>query len=80
MSGRAVPVPVNVVSEVEAYVNAELADAAQYENRTPLDDSGVWTLHRLVAEAYSRGFGDGCTVQAERDRGRSRWEREATTP
>ena len=70
------PVPPDVARTVETYVNGELADAKQYSNRTPLDESGVWSLHRLVAAAYARGFSDGAFVEAERARCQSRRDRE----
>jgi hypothetical protein len=52
-------VPADLVAEVERYVDGELADARKYDNREPLDDSGVWSLHRLIASAYQRGYDDG---------------------
>ena len=29
----------------QVYVERELADAAKFENRQPLDESGIWSLH-----------------------------------
>jgi hypothetical protein len=46
-----------------------LADARNYENRSPLDDSGVWDLHRLAAQIYALGFDDGEIVAGIRARG-----------
>lgn len=74
---RAIPVPVSVVATVEDYVERELADAKQYTNRSPLDESGIWTLHRLAAAIYQMGFDDGLTVQAERSHHSRLREREA---
>lgn len=69
------PVPVDVVQSVEGYVDSELADAAKYDNRQPLDESGVYSLHVLVAAAYGRGFADGEHAQAARALGRRARER-----
>lgn len=73
------PVPIDVVQEVERYVESELADAVKFDNREPLDDSGVFSLHRVVAQAYARGFDDGEQVADEKARRRaSRAERRPT--
>ena len=61
-------VPVGVVRIVEQYVTSELDDAARYENREPLDESGVYSLHRLAAQIYAEGFIDGGAVESERAR------------
>lgn len=68
----AIPVPQNVVQEVEDYIDKELSDRDKYENRTPLDESGIWSLHRLAARIYARGFGEGERIEAERGRGERR--------
>jgi hypothetical protein len=67
--------PREVAEAVERYVAAELADARKYENRTPLDDSGAWSLHRLAANVFALGFEAGEQVTEVRARGQR--EREA---
>lgn len=61
--------PREVAEAVERYVVAELADARKYENRKPLDDSGVWSLHRLAAKVFALGFEAGEQVAEIRARG-----------
>lgn len=61
-------VTTQIIQMVEQYVWKELDDARKYGNRTPLDESGIWSLHRLCAEIYSIGFRDGEFVEAERQR------------
>jgi hypothetical protein len=77
MPGEPQIVTREVVDMVEEYVYKELSDAEKYDNRTPLDESGIWSLHRLVAKAYMIGWRDGEFLESERSR-RSSWrEREA---
>ena len=64
----AIPVPDRVVQAVETYIYDELASATAYENRTPLDESGIWSLHRLAASIYGMGFDAGERVEGERGR------------
>lgn len=66
-----IPVPVSIVQEVERYVDDELADAKKFDNRTPLDESGVWSLHEVVARAYAKGFSDGQFAADEKARRRA---------
>jgi hypothetical protein len=73
------PVPVALTRAVEEYVERGLSDAAKYDNRHPLDDSGVWGLHRLIASAYAAGFADGALVESERGRGMARRRRDGAT-
>lgn len=58
----------DIVLAVEEYVDTELQQAEKYTNRTPLDDSGIWSLHALAADLYAMGFDDGQRVEAERGR------------
>lgn len=60
--------PSEVVRAVEAYVGKELSDARQYSNREPLDESGIWSLHRLAAEVYAMGYAAGEMAESERGR------------
>lgn len=59
MSDEARISPASVVQAAEDYVESELTDAARYDNRTPLDESGIWSLHRLAAAIYAIGWADG---------------------
>lgn len=70
-------VTTEVVSLVEEYVWRELNDAEKYENSELLDESGIWSLHRLAAEIYGKGFRDGEFVESERQRRSSYRERTA---
>ena len=54
-----IPVPQDIANAVEDYVRSELRDCARYSNRAPLDDSGVWSLRRLVERAYASGYDAG---------------------
>lgn len=60
--------PPEVIAEVEQYVHRELADAESYSNRTPLDESGIWSLHALAAEVYAMGWKAGETAAMEKER------------
>lgn len=60
--------PYPVVQLVEQYVDDELQQARKYDNRTPLDESGVYSLHCLAAKIYSAGYMDGGNALAERAR------------
>lgn len=55
--------PNEVVHLVESYVGSELASSAKYDNKTPLDEDGIFTLHRLAAEIYAIGYRDGEMAQ-----------------
>jgi len=61
--------PEEIVNLVETFVNDEHEDDLKYENRTPLDESGVWSLHQLAAEIYAAGFHAGTRTAEARDRG-----------
>lgn len=74
MSARIVPTA--VIDVVESYVHSELDDAQRYENRQPLDESGVWSLHRLAAEIYELGWGDGERAESRRNDGARQRERQ----
>ncbi|MCR1785322.1 hypothetical protein KVF89_22470 [Nocardioides carbamazepini] len=71
------PEPYAVSQLVEQYVSTELADAAQYSNRTPLDESGIWSLHALAAEVYALGWREGALVADDRESRAARRHREA---
>jgi len=68
-SGVAVE-PRAIANLVETFVNDEYEDDRKYENRTPLDESGVWTLHQLAAEIYAAGFEEGLRTAECREQGR----------
>lgn len=61
---------------VERYVDREVADA-KYDNRQPLDDSGVYSLHFLAAEIFAAGVKQGEYVAHIRARGEVRRAKEA---
>lgn len=61
--------PPPVIDLVERYVDRELRDVEQYSNRTPLDSSGVWSLHQLARDVYALGVGDGIAQEARRQSG-----------
>ena len=60
------PMPRAQVDEVEQYIDKELDDAARYDNREPLDESGIYSLHRLAERLYAAGFTDGATAEQVR--------------
>ena len=62
----AIPVPTEVIRAVEEYVYSELSDAEKYDNSSPLDESGIWSLHRLAACIYQMGFAAGELAESER--------------
>ena len=67
--------PMVVVDLVEQYLSKELHDAEKYDNRELLDESGIYSLHALAAEIYSRGFQDGTNTALRReDHIRRRWQ------
>lgn len=68
--------PREVAEAVERYVERELADARKYDNRTPLDDEGVWSLHQLAAKVFALGFEAGEQVGEIRARGQRQRLRE----
>ena len=63
-----IPIPQTIVRMVEEYVSRELSDQEKYDNRTPLDESGIWSLHRMAARIYASGFDEGVRIEAERAR------------
>lgn len=63
--------PPGLVVEVEMFVDEQLNDAAKYDNREPLDESGVFSLHMLAARLYAAGWADGERAQSEKDRCRA---------
>lgn len=67
--------PIDLTQAVDRYVDKERDDAKKYDNREPLDYSGVWSLHALAAEIYAAGFSAGEQVEAERSRAAIRRER-----
>jgi hypothetical protein len=69
--------PHEQVLAVEQYVSDELRSAEQYDNRQPLDESGVWSLHALAAAIYAAGWAAGELAEAERQRYKAQREREA---
>lgn len=72
MSTESQILPVNLVQEVDSYVDKALEDAIKYSNSAPLDESGVYSLHLLAARIYAAGFADGQRAMHERDRAEQR--------
>jgi hypothetical protein len=62
--------PLVIAEMVESFVDSEHEDDRKYENRTPLDESGVWTLHQLAGRIYAAGFDEGSRTTEVRGRGR----------
>lgn len=71
--------PRAVVNLVDQFIDKELTDAEKYDSRTPLDDSGAWSLHRIAAQIYAMGYADGDMSAAEQARAAYRRSREAST-
>lgn len=59
--------PQEVIDLVEDYVMSELSNAEKYSNRKPLDESGIFDLHRLAAEIYAAGWKAGDFAAATRE-------------
>lgn len=59
--------PASVVQMVEEYAYKELSDAEKYDNREPLDESGIYSLHMLAAQVYAAGFEDGERAATQRE-------------
>lgn len=53
------PEPAEVAQMVEQYVDKAHSDAAKYDNSTPLDSGGVYSLHMLAADIYAMGWAAG---------------------
>lgn len=62
------PVPIDVVRSVRDFVRKARKDAEQYDNVELLDDSQVYSLHRLAAEVYAAGWSAGHYVGSEEAR------------
>jgi hypothetical protein len=54
---------VEITQMVDDFIDREHCDAAKYTNRTPLDDSGAFSLHQLAADIYALGFSEGQRVE-----------------
>lgn len=79
MSGEPIE-PFEIVSLVDRYVDQELREVDRYENREPLDEGGVWTLHRLAAEIYAQGFRAGESAASMREAARRSRAKEHAKP
>ena len=58
--------PREVIDLVERFVSEALRDAERYENRAPLDESGIYGLHQLAREVYALGVRDGVSQEVTR--------------
>ncbi len=65
-----------VVQLVDEYVRRELADAQKYDNSTPLDESGIYSLHLLAAQIFAKGYELGQTTADARHHGEHMRRRE----
>jgi hypothetical protein len=70
--------PIALVQAVDTYAERELADAAKYDNRHPLDESGIWSLHALAAKCYAAGWADGEAAEGQRTSAARRRQRDVT--
>lgn len=70
-------VPREVAELVERYVDKALTSAQKYANSSPLDESGVYELHRLAAQILAVGFDLGEQVTEIRNRGQRAREQQA---
>jgi hypothetical protein len=68
MSEPFYPEPQPVAQEVDHYLYGEFSDAEKHSNRDLLDESGIWSLHRLAAHIYAMGFRDGHMVGGDNER------------
>lgn len=78
MSDNRIVTP-QVVQLVDDYANRELEQARRYDNRQPLDESGIYSLQMLAAKIYALGYNDGENVAAHRERGAHLRSHEART-
>lgn len=69
--------PQDVARLVEGYAATQLDEARKYQNREPLDDSGVGSLHRLAADIYALGYEEGLRTAYTRHQGSRDRERDA---
>lgn len=77
MSDHGHPEPQQVAQMVEDYVQTSLSNAKQFSNSTPLDESGVYSLHRLAAAIYAAGWRDGHLAGTDAQHRAARRAREA---
>ena len=69
--------PLEVVRDVEMWVERELQDLRKYQNREPMDEGAIYGIHRLAADAYARGYKDGRNAEIARWDGERRRMRDA---
>lgn len=77
-TNRIPPVPSEVIFAVDHYADNELSDSRKYSNSSPLDESGIFSLHRLAADIYAIGFDAGARAEVERARAAAYRERART--
>lgn len=46
----------DVVNLVDDYVRTETGQAQKYDNRSPFDESGIFSLHLLAATIFAKGY------------------------
>lgn len=59
----------DVANAVDEYVRKELHDADKFDNRTPLDESGIFSLHLLAARIFAKGYELGVDTSEARHHG-----------
>ncbi|KQU49267.1 hypothetical protein ASG84_26310 [Rhodococcus sp. Leaf278] len=68
--------PNAVVQLIEQYIDDEHRAAERADNKTALDEDGIYGLHNVAAKVYALGFYDGTCVANERHNRRRGRERE----
>lgn len=77
MSNEPTYLPRDLIEDVDRWVVKRLSDAAKYDNTEPLDENGVFTLHRLAASIYASAYAEGVAHEAARQWNRRSRERDA---
>ena len=73
---RETPVPLDVVGQVNQFVEACHVGARTYANVTLLDESQMYDLHLTAASIYARGWTDGAQAASLRESARRSRERD----
>lgn len=65
-----------VVALVDEHVRSEVDQARKYDNREPLDESGIFALHLLAAQVFAKGYELGQSTAEARHHGEHMRRRE----
>lgn len=68
-----------VAQAVEEFISSEHREAAKFDNKAVLDESGEWDLHRLAARIYEIGYRDGRFASEQIEQARRMRRKEADT-